>query len=52
MAHIPDAKTLLTIAPGHPWINFALAAAMLFFTVSKDCADLNVFGVNNALYCR
>jgi hypothetical protein len=30
-----NAKTLLTITPGHPWINFALAT-MLFFTVSKE----------------
>ena len=30
-----NAKTLLTIVPGHPWINFALAT-MLFFTVSKE----------------
>jgi hypothetical protein len=30
-----NAKTLLTITPGHPWINFALAT-ILFFTVSKE----------------
>lgn len=30
-----NAKTLLTLVPGHPWINFALAT-MLFFTVSKE----------------
>ena len=30
-----NAKTLLTIVPGHPWINFALATA-LFFVVSKE----------------
>ena len=30
-----NAKTLLTIIPGHPWINFALAT-ILFFTVSKE----------------
>eukprot|EP01035_Chromulina_nebulosa_P063572 gene63572-86967_t len=30
-----NAKTLLTITPGNPWINFALAT-MLFFTVSKE----------------
>lgn len=30
-----NAKTLLTIIPNHPWINFALAT-MLFFTVSKE----------------
>jgi hypothetical protein len=30
-----NAKTLLTIVPNHPWINFA-AATVLFFTVSKE----------------
>lgn len=30
-----NAKTLLTITPGHPWINFALAT-ILFFLVSKE----------------
>jgi len=30
-----NAKTLLTLVPGHPWVNFALAT-MLFFTVSKE----------------
>lgn len=30
-----NAKTLLTIVPGHPWINFALAS-ILFVLVSKE----------------
>ena len=30
-----NAKTLLTIVPDHPWINFALAS-MLFVVVSKE----------------
>lgn len=30
-----NAKTLLTVVPGHPWINFAVAT-ILFFTVSKE----------------
>jgi hypothetical protein len=30
-----NAKTLLTIVPDHPWINFALAS-MLFMVVSKE----------------
>eukprot|EP01035_Chromulina_nebulosa_P019115 gene19115-24949_t len=30
-----NAKTLLTIIPGNPWVNFALAT-VLFFTVAKE----------------
>lgn len=36
-----NAKTLLTIVPNHPWINFALAT-MLFFTVSKELYRLTM----------
>lgn len=36
-----NAKTLLTIVPGHPWINFALAT-ILFFTVSKELYRLTM----------
>jgi hypothetical protein len=36
-----NAKTLLTITPGHPWINFALAT-ILFFTVSKELYRLTM----------
>ncbi len=36
-----NAKTLLTITPGHPWINFALAT-MLFFVVSKELYRLTM----------
>lgn len=36
-----NAKTLLTIVPGHPWINFALAT-ILFFTLSKELYRLTM----------
>jgi N-acetylneuraminate 9-O-acetyltransferase len=36
-----NAKTLLTIVPGHPWINFALAT-MLFFFLSKELYRLTM----------
>jgi hypothetical protein len=36
-----NAKTLLTITPGHPWINFALAT-ILFFVVSKELYRLTM----------
>lgn len=36
-----NAKTLLTIVPEHPWINFALAT-MLFFVVSKELYRLTM----------
>ena len=36
-----NAKTLLTITPGHPWINFALAT-VLFFVVSKELYRLTM----------
>lgn len=36
-----NAKTLLTIVPGHPWINFALAT-VLFFQVSKELYRLTM----------
>lgn len=36
-----NAKTLLTIVPGHPWINFALAT-LLFFFVSKELYRLTM----------
>jgi hypothetical protein len=36
-----NAKTLLTITPGHPWINFALAT-LLFFVVSKELYRLTM----------
>lgn len=36
-----NAKTLLTIVPEHPWINFALAT-LLFFFVSKELYRLTM----------
>ena len=36
-----NAKTLFTIVPGHPWINFALAT-ILFFFVSKELYRLTM----------
>jgi hypothetical protein len=36
-----NAKTLLTIVPDHPWINFALAT-MLFFTCAKELYRLTM----------
>lgn len=36
-----NAKTLLTIVPGHPWVNFALAT-LLFFAVSKELYRLTM----------
>lgn len=36
-----NAKTLLTIVPDHPWINFALAT-VLFFLVSKELYRLTM----------
>lgn len=36
-----NAKTLLTIVPEHPWINFALCT-MLFFFVSKELYRLTM----------
>ncbi len=36
-----NAKTLLTIVPEHPWINFALCT-MLFFVVSKELYRLTM----------
>jgi hypothetical protein len=36
-----NAKTLLTIVPGNPFINFALAT-VLFFTVSKELYRLTM----------
>eukprot|EP00597_Dinobryon_sp_UTEXLB2267_P008814 CAMPEP_0170084900 /NCGR_PEP_ID=MMETSP0019_2-20121128/19944_1 /TAXON_ID=98059 /ORGANISM="Dinobryon sp., Strain UTEXLB2267" /LENGTH=942 /DNA_ID=CAMNT_0010301145 /DNA_START=80 /DNA_END=2908 /DNA_ORIENTATION=+ len=36
-----NAKTLLNITPGNPWINFALAT-ILFFTVSKELYRLTM----------
>eukprot|EP01034_Spumella_vulgaris_P022296 gene22296-28412_t len=36
-----NAKTLLTIVPEHPWINFALAT-MLFFCVAKELNRLTM----------
>jgi len=36
-----NAKTLWTITPGHPWINFALAT-MVFFIVSKELYRLTM----------
>eukprot|EP01035_Chromulina_nebulosa_P020264 gene20264-26308_t len=36
-----NAKTLLTIIPGYPWINFALAT-ILFFIVSKELYRLTM----------
>eukprot|EP01035_Chromulina_nebulosa_P018679 gene18679-24426_t len=36
-----NAKTLLTIIPGHPWVNFALAT-ILFFTVAKELYRLTM----------
>lgn len=36
-----NAKTLLTIVPGHPWINFALAT-ILFFVCSKELYRLTM----------
>jgi hypothetical protein len=36
-----NAKTLLTITPGHPWINFALAT-VLFFVTSKELYRLTM----------
>ncbi|KAJ1434311.1 Cas1p 10 TM acyl transferase domain-containing protein, partial [Ochromonadaceae sp. CCMP2298] len=36
-----NAKTLLTIVPDHPWINFALAS-MLFMVVSKELYRLTM----------
>jgi len=36
-----NAKTLLTIVPGHPWINFALAT-ILFFFMSKELYRLTM----------
>jgi hypothetical protein len=36
-----NAKTLLTIVPDHPWINFALAT-VLFFTCAKELYRLTM----------
>jgi N-acetylneuraminate 9-O-acetyltransferase len=36
-----NAKTLLTIVPGHPWINFALAT-ILFFLLAKELYRLTM----------
>ncbi len=36
-----NAKTLLTIVPNKPWVNFALAT-VLFFTVSKELYRLTM----------
>eukprot|EP01038_Epipyxis_sp_PR26KG_P007906 gene7906-10731_t len=36
-----NAKTLLTLTPGHPWINFALTT-VLFFVVSKELYRLTM----------
>jgi hypothetical protein len=36
-----NAKTLLTIVPEHPWINFAVAS-MLFYVVSKELYRLTM----------
>ena len=36
-----NAKTLLTIVPNHPWINFAITT-VLFFTVSKELYRLTM----------
>lgn len=36
-----NAKTLLTIVPNHPWVNFALAT-VLFFVVSKELYRLTM----------
>ena len=36
-----NAKTLLTLTPGHPWINFALCTIM-FFVVSKELYRLTM----------
>jgi hypothetical protein len=30
-----NAKTLLTLVPGHPWVNFALATVLFYLTAKE-----------------